>query len=428
MKHRFLLLLALVPAGLFAQLIGSDTPPDPSADICDIPIYLDPDGTNNTSGYLVGEVVEDFILYDAEGTGYQLSEALAEGPVLLVSGRYTCPRFRVNLNNIAQIQEDFGDQLTVWLPCCVEAHPHTDISPYFGYVNPATSNITLGIIYDQPDTYQDRINTVNDMLENLDVPAPVLLDTPCNDWWDAYGPAENNAYLIETDGTVVLKHGWMNGFGMDLHDDLTTYFGGEVDSTTYDGTFYITDDFTTATQFTNLLLAAETDVINDSEDNVQIQVAREILSATPDWEFSMCFGLCYSPDIDTISFTVFEGYEAEFTLYHYPNGIPGESEVKLTFTNLNNPENTYTWLVEASSDYVGVEEHLAVDAWLWDGQSLTVRHPDCAQMDVRLWSTDGRLLTVSRGACGVMVPGAPGVVLAEVSYLGHRFVRRLGVQ
>ena len=59
MKHRFLLLLALAPAGLFAQLIGNDTAPDPSADICDIPVYLDPDGTNNTCLLYTSDAADD---------------------------------------------------------------------------------------------------------------------------------------------------------------------------------------------------------------------------------------------------------------------------------------------------------------------------------------------------------------------------------
>lgn len=409
--------MLLSPLAVLAQ-IGGDTAPDPGADVCDIPVYLDPDGTNNTSGFLVGEEVEDFTLYDTDGIGFNLFDALEEKPVFLMTGSYTCPRFRANLNNLEQIIEDFGDSITVWITYCVEAHPHTDVSPYFGFVNPATSNIDLGIIYDQPDSYQDRINTVSDMLEELDVPAPVLLDTPCNDWWDAYGPAENNAYLIEQDGTVAIKHGWMNNFGLDMHDDLTVYFGGEVDSTSYNGSFYITDDFTTATQYTNLLLAAETDVINDSEEAVQIQVVREIIETPEEWTYSLCFGLCYSPEIDTIQFTVQAGYEPEFTLYHYPDGFPGNSLIQLTFTNLNDPENEYVWVVDASSEYVSVPEHLHAEEYVWSGSAIHSARADCGNTHYLVWNSGGARVKAGRGCSfetGDLPPGVYTMLITHAS-------------
>lgn len=392
---RMLIIALCLPGVMAGQTIGGIDPPNAGDPVCDVPVYIDPDGTNNTSGLLIGETAIDFMLHDSEGNLFHLDEALTTGHVLLVSGSYTCPRFRQNLHFLEDIVAAFGDTLTAWIVYCVEAHPHTDVSPYFGYVNPATSNIEQGILYDQPVVYGDRINAVDAMLAALDVPAPVLLDTPCNEWWDAYGPAENNAYLIAPSGEVVLKHGWMNGFGLDLEADIAAYFGVEAEEgTPANGTFVAEDEYTEAVVYTDLLHAADLEISNPSEASVEIQVSREVVSATPGWEFSMCYGLCYSPEIDTISFELFPGYAVDFTLYVYPNGLPGSAEVALTFTNLNDPSNTHTWTVTAASDYSSVPASME-RSWVLQGRRLIF--PEATgKVNIAVYSAEGRRVWESR--------------------------------
>lgn len=209
----------------------------------------------------------------------------------------------------------------------------------------------------------------------------------------------------------------MNGFTLDLHADLTTHFGGEVDSTEYTGSFYITESATESTAYTTQLHAAETDVVNDTEDPVQVQVVREVLSAPEGWEFSMCYGLCFSPDIDTIQFSLFGGYEAEFTLYTYPEGVAGESEVLLTFTNMNDTENSYDWLVSSSSDYVTVADHqIALFGARWHPTKFTVELVDDQVAHIRLYDLMGRTIASTANSNSLALdPAIRGWVCAHIT-------------
>jgi hypothetical protein len=68
----------------------------------------------------------------------------------------------------------------------------------------------LGIIYHEPVIYADRKNTATDMLNTLDIPVPVLLDGPCNAWWQTFALAPNPAFLISPNGTIYKKQGWFD--------------------------------------------------------------------------------------------------------------------------------------------------------------------------------------------------------------------------
>jgi len=71
--------------------IGLNALPEDNEPICNIPtVSSNPNG----SGPQVGEMVQDFRLYEIDGTEHLLSEELSDGvPVLLISASLTCPRF-----------------------------------------------------------------------------------------------------------------------------------------------------------------------------------------------------------------------------------------------------------------------------------------------------------------------------------------------
>ena len=336
--------------------IGSDIPPAPDAEICDIPIYLDPDGTNNTSGYLVGDTVDDFILFDIENTPYQLSQTLEEKPVLIVSGSYTCPRFRGNVNAIEIIRQEFGDEIDILIVYCVEAHPHTQVSPYFGFVNPAWINTQAGIIYNQPDIYQDRIDVVSTMLDSMNINVPVLLDTPCNDWWDHYGPAENNAYIIDQSGEVIVKHGWMNNFALNMYQDIDAFLNGTSQTTTYGGSVELGPSDEVGESLTAMLQGAEVRFENPDTSWVAVDIIRTINFTPPEWEFSLCSGICYNPTVDSIRVDIAPEDDIHLVVYAYPNGVSGEAEVCIRATNVDDTENFEEHTILFSSSYSSIEE------------------------------------------------------------------------
>ena len=58
------------------------------------------------------------------------------------------------------------------------------------------------------------------MLNAMTIDVPVLIDGPCNEYWTNMAYAPNNAYLINTDGSVYVKHGWFHKAPKDILADI----------------------------------------------------------------------------------------------------------------------------------------------------------------------------------------------------------------
>lgn len=185
--------------------IGISGLPADSDPICNIPPFY---SLNYDSvGYQLGETVPDFTFYTPAGTPVTLSDEL-DTPVLLISGSYTCTRFRNSKPSINTINADYQGQLKVLIVYIVEPHPVIDSSPY----NPGEwltlANLNANLLYRQPTTYGERKALIADMQDSLSYHPPILVDGPCNEWWLNYGQGPHRSYLINTDGTVFFKQDW----------------------------------------------------------------------------------------------------------------------------------------------------------------------------------------------------------------------------
>ena len=93
-----------------APSIGLSVQPQHGDPICNIPVYLDPDGTYETPGLANGQLIPDFTLYDRQGNAVNMQSKMAAGkPVLIVSGSYTCPVFRNKVNLINNLKNTYGN-------------------------------------------------------------------------------------------------------------------------------------------------------------------------------------------------------------------------------------------------------------------------------------------------------------------------------
>lgn len=230
MKFKTFILL-ITPFFLFFQLqvtsqtlkpsIGLSSLPGLNDSICNIPLYLDPDGTFNSSGLQAGDTIHHFKLYDVNNQGTDMADELQQGkPILLVAGSYTCPVFRGKVKAIDNLATAYGSSISIFIIYVIEPHPDIDTSPYSGTVWTTSANVAAGILYRQPITYGDRLTIVNDMLDSMNITHRVLIDGPCNSWWLTFGPAPNNAYLIDPNGIVFAKHGWFNKLPHNMMSDM----------------------------------------------------------------------------------------------------------------------------------------------------------------------------------------------------------------
>ncbi len=103
----------------------------------------------------------------------------------------------------------YGDQIQFIIVYTIEAHPVGSPSPYIGeeWTGPASTD-KEGCSLTQPTTYEGRVAQATQMIQELGITVPVLIDETENPVWCTYGPAPNIAYLIDTEGRIVEKQGW----------------------------------------------------------------------------------------------------------------------------------------------------------------------------------------------------------------------------
>jgi hypothetical protein len=214
--------MPVIAQPLLKPFIGQNAIPGDSTAVCPIPLAIDPGNFFELPGLHAGDTIPDFKLYTIANDSMQIGQLLADGkPVLLIGGNYTCPKYRNHLDELNDLQSTYGSQVHIFVIYTVEAHPaDPDISPYKGEVWELNSNINQGIVYHQPVTYLERKNVAAEMLTALDIQVPVLIDGPCNEWWESFALAPNPAFLISPQGTIFKKQGWFDNGQYALTDAI----------------------------------------------------------------------------------------------------------------------------------------------------------------------------------------------------------------
>ena len=326
--------------------IGIASLPSDNDSICYIPWYT---GGFGASGLQAGDTAYDFTLYDLNGDSLNLGEALSHGkPVLLVAGSYTCPVYRNKIPALNSIVSLYAGLVDVYIIYTVEAHPIVDTSVYFGYVNPTTTNLNEGVTYRQPVTYGERKNVVQDMLSAMTITSPVFLDGPCNNWWMTYGPAPNNAYLIDTNGVVFAKHAWFDKYPEDMDCDIDSLLGTSLGTCAPSGgnsTFafqMVSHD--TVMEEAGIMISVDAQLTNTGTSDIIVYARRLLNDLPPNWASSMCIDVCYSTTTDTVVFVLPAGATQDVHVYFYSS--PSSSDtgyVRLGFRNQQQTSNQVTF-------------------------------------------------------------------------------------
>lgn len=321
--------------------IGLFTAPEAAETVCPIQSHL---GNFDRTGYQLGDTVHDFTLYDKDFHPFTLSESLNNGkPVLLISSSYTCPIFRGKIPKINQLYSQYKDQLDIYIVYTVEAHPDKDISPYFGRVNTGAANINEGILYRQPLNYGDRLQIVQDMLIDESISVPVLIDGPCNAWWNHYGPAPNNATLIDPDGTVRVKHAWFDRSPNDILCDVKKYLDpssscDSIPSGVGQFSFELISDTIIRGEVNATLYAVGT-IQNTTKYPMTIEVRRIQNNLPANWSSSMCLDVCYPADVDSTRISLKANEKMDMIIDFFTGPVPATGRVRIAMRNVDNTQN-----------------------------------------------------------------------------------------
>ena len=198
MLKRLSILALILPAlsGLPAQ--ANSLPPEVREKICAL---------FDSQGIKPGEPAPDFTLEWSRGTTINASAFWKKKPLVVISGSYSCPWFRENTPARKALIEEFGSRVNFVIVYTREAHPNDTASPYnFQPLSPA-KNRQEGISVPDAKNYRERLVAARRCVETLDLDAFVVVDTMDNAVWNAYGKSPNCAYLIGTDGKVIVQQG-----------------------------------------------------------------------------------------------------------------------------------------------------------------------------------------------------------------------------
>ena len=164
-----------------------------------------------SQGVKIGAYLDDVSVYTLEGKGTRLASLWKDRPVLLVTASITCPVARRRCPNLKSIIEAHDPEVRTVLLYTIEAHPQSDHSPYRPgkeWVTP--QNEEAKILHRQPTKLEDRLPLARDMHQQLSEVAPMLVDGMDNSAWKALGGGPNMAVLIDSDGKVIAKQGWLH--------------------------------------------------------------------------------------------------------------------------------------------------------------------------------------------------------------------------
>lgn len=261
----------------------------------------------------------------------------------MISASYTCPVFRNKVPSINNVFATYGQDLTTVIIYTLEAHPDQDISPYFGVVNTGAQNINAGILFRQPITYGERKDIVLEIVDDMQIDAPIFIDGPCNEWWNYYGPQPNNAYLIDTNGVIFAHHDWYDKFPENIICDIDSLLGNPATCEgSFDGQFtmqLISNDTILGVDATTL--TAECELTNTSASDVFVRVVKLNVQLPTGWSSSLCLDVCYQTTDDTALIMIPAGYTQYFYYYFYSPPNAGTGYTKVGFRNEDDHGNSY---------------------------------------------------------------------------------------
>lgn len=394
--------------------IGIGALPVDSDPICVLPTQTPP---IISCGRPEGEQAADFTLFDIFGNAFHLEDALLQGkPVLMISSSYTCPVFRSKVGKINQLVADYSSQLTIVIVYTPEAHPYLDISPYFGAVNTGQTNTDAGILYEQPETYGERKAVLQALLDSMQIDAPIYLDGPCNEWWDYYGPQPNNAYLIDTDGSIHTHHDWFDKLPEDIDCDIEDLLAlpptGDCGGSTFGGTFTLqmmSND--TIWGDAGATITGRAALTNIATEDCLVRIVKLQVSMPAGWTSSLCADVCYLPDVDTAIVQLPANSTMDFYYYFYTT-TAGTGHTRVGFRNESDFNNGFMrdfWAI--ASEASGVDDAMAPRTWSIapnPARSMITAVGDARADGMLILDAQGRVLarhTVRSADISLLAPG-----------------------
>lgn len=394
---------ALAQAPYLKPSIGIGSLPPDTTPICTIPFYF---GSFDTSGYVVGDTVADFTLYTVNGSAVSLHALLGQHkPLLLLSGSYTCSEFRQQVADMDSMAAFYQGLLNICVVYTLEAHPDNTYSAYLGYLDVGPANVQANILYPQPATYGQRVKMVDTLNAHLNVNSIILVDGPCNEWWSHFGPAPNNAHLIDTNGIVRAKNGWFDQEPVSMWCSIDSLLGtnsGHCFLPAPDAhfSFHLTQD-SVVTGMAGQTLEIHGMLKNLSTTHaVALGMLKNYIAIPAGWQTALCTDLCYPPQVDTAVVAIAPADSQQFTFYFYTDSIPASGSALITFRNMADSTNIVRQHVYANTHAIATglsttlnpTEVLQLYPNPTDAEQVFASFPFSKQVSAELADISGKLI------------------------------------
>jgi len=210
----------LIPTGLINKETNSNKIQIPNDS--DTVSFLKIEINSEIQGPSIGEIAPNFTVFSINKQKFNLYSELKKGkPVLLVTGSYTCPIYRIKLDVINDVYNRYSNLLNIIVVYGAEAHP-------VEYNDEIRLNIEDNIYFNAPKTYLERKLIAKEMLENLEHKIPLYIDNPNNSVLNKYGYSPNSSYIIGLDGIVLSSHDMFHqGPKHNIYKDIISLFNLE---------------------------------------------------------------------------------------------------------------------------------------------------------------------------------------------------------
>ncbi len=149
-----------------------------------------------------------------DGSPVVLSELVGERPIVLQLGSHSCPVYRYRRFDLFKIQTDYEGLVDFIVVYTTEAHPVGSNSPYRDEEWVSGFNRLTRTLVSQPATMEERIDRAAWSTEKLGRDDLVVIDGMGNLTWQTYGSAPSPAFVIDTDGMIVLRQPWVEPRGI----------------------------------------------------------------------------------------------------------------------------------------------------------------------------------------------------------------------
>lgn len=162
----------------------------------------------------VGDPAPGFDARNLDGERIEVSEITGERPVVLQLGSHSCPVYRYRRFDIFKLQRDYSGRADFVVVYTQEAHPVGSDSPYREEEWLSFPNWITNTRVTQPATMNERLARAAWSSRELDREDRILVDGMDDRTWSNYGAAPSAAFVIDSNGRIVLAQPWVEPDGI----------------------------------------------------------------------------------------------------------------------------------------------------------------------------------------------------------------------